>query len=190
MNQNPSICLKVAAFSAMLAVTAGFCFAQSKTYIHTDIGSERMLASPDVAFAIKAAQNGTAEIKLGQLAVSRSATSAVKEFGQRMIEDHTEANDRLKEIAKQQSITLPTNMNARDEAQYIKLQALSGVRFDQAYIKTMVKDHEGDIRAFQKEVKSGKDPVIKSFAAQTLPMLQEHLNAARTADADVMSSGS
>jgi putative membrane protein len=180
----------VVAFAAMLTVPAILCSAQSKTNIYRDTGSERMLATPDVAFAINAAQSGTAEIKMGQLALSKSANPAVRKFGQQMIDDHTKANDRLKEIARQQSITLPANMKAKDQARYIKLQTLFGVRFDQAYIKAMLKDHEDDIKAFRKEVKSGKDPAIESFAAQTLPMLQEHLSAAKAVDAEVMSSGS
>jgi len=59
------------------------------------------------------------------------------------------------------------------------LQKLNGDAFDKAFVKQIVKDHQKDIKYFEKEQNSLKDPQLKSFARQTLPVLQEHLQMAQ-----------
>lgn len=143
---------------------------------HMDSGSQKMLSSADTTFAMRAAQGGTAEVQLGQLAAQRASNPEVKAFGQHMVDDHSKANDNLKSIAQSENMTLPTSLNGKDQAEYTKLQGLSGADFDREYVKFMVKDHEEDIKEFQKQVSKGKDPRMKAFAQQTLPTLQEHLS--------------
>ncbi|MGB2628236.1 MAG: DUF4142 domain-containing protein [Candidatus Acidiferrum sp.] len=142
----------------------------------------------DSQFAIKAAQGGLAEVQMGQLAESKGTSDAVKEFGKRMVNDHSKANEQLKKIAEKESINLPTDMNKMDQATYDRLSKLSGTDFDREYAKLMVKDHEKDVAEFQKESHSGKDDSVKNFAAQTLPTLQEHLQLARQMDKSAMSA--
>jgi putative membrane protein len=133
----------------------------------------------DSDFAKEAAQGGMAEVKLGQLAQDKGTSDAVKEFGKRMVDDHSAANDKLKTIAQQESMNLPTNISKKDQATYDKLSKLSGDAFDRAYARDMVKDHQDDIAAFRQESSNGQDPQIKSFASDTLPTLQDHLKMAR-----------
>lgn len=147
--------------------------------------SANRLANPDSTFAMKAAQGGMAEVRLGQLATQNASNPDVKTFGQRMIDDHTKANDRLKAIAEQKGLTLPANIDAKDQATYDRLSKLRGAEFDRAYTSDMVKDHREDIAEFEKEANAGNDPDIKGFAAETLPTLREHLKLAEKADAEV-----
>lgn len=149
--------------------------AQNASGDHIDTGANQMLKSPDKAFAIRAAQGGAAEVKMGKLASEKASDPDVKAFGQQMADDHTTANDQLTSVAKQENMTLPSNLTAKDEAMYNRLEKLSGVAFDKAYVADMLKDHEADVKEFQKEAHSGQDAAIKNFAAQTLPVLQEHL---------------
>src|SRR5215510_12278200 len=83
-----------------------------------------------------------------------------------MTDDHTKAGEQLKEGARSLDITLPSELNSVDQAQYDELSKLSGPEFDQAYMQTMVKDHEKDVAEFKQEATSGKNPAIKNFAAQ------------------------
>jgi len=149
--------------------------------------SANRLTSGDTTFANKAAQGGMAEVKLGELAKDKASAQAVKDFGQRMIDDHTKANDELKEIAGKKSMTLPTSLDAKDQATYDRLSNLSGVAFDKAYMRDMVSDHRADINEFRRESNSGTDPDIKAFAAKTLPTLEEHLKMAQSTDTEVKS---
>lgn len=150
-----------------------------------DSGSSKMMKSGDTKFATAAAQGGMAEVQLGQLAVQKATDPDVKAFGQHMVDDHSKANDQLKEVASKAGLTVPTTLNAKDQALLTKLQNLSGAQFDKAYITAMVKDHMTDVREFQKESSSGADPGLKDFASKTLPTLQSHLEMAKSAAAKV-----
>ncbi len=173
---------KMAAGTAALALCSVALLAQntSTSSQHMDAGSNKMMKSADMTFAMKAAQGGMAEVQLGQLATTKASDPDVKAFGQRMVDDHTKANDQLKSIAQNDNMTLPTSLDAKDQAEYTKLQALSGADFDREYMRDMVKDHQKDVKEFQKEANDGHDPQIKGFASQTLPVLQEHLKMAET----------
>lgn len=133
----------------------------------------------DAHFAKEAAQGGMAEVKLGQLAQDKGSNDAVKSFGKRMVDDHSKAGEKLKEVASGENITLPTDISAKDQAIYDRLSKLSGSAFDRAYARDMVTDHETDVAAFQKEAHGGKNDSLKSFASETLPTLQDHLKQAK-----------
>ena len=132
----------------------------------------------DQQFAMKAAQGGMAEVQLGQLAQKNASNNSVKQFGERMVTDHSNANDQLKGLASQKNITVPISLSAKDQALYRNLSSKTGSDFDKAYITAMLKDHKEDIAEFQQEANSGSDPDIKAWAAKTLPTLQEHLRMA------------
>jgi putative membrane protein len=136
-------------------------------------------AMGDAHFAKEAAQGGMAEVKLGQLAQEKGSNDSVKNFGKRMVDDHSKAGDKLKEVASRENITLPTDISAKDQATYDRLSKLNGAAFDRAYARDMVKDHETDVAAFQKEANAGKDDSLKGFASETLPTLQDHLKQAK-----------
>lgn len=135
----------------------------------------------DTSFAKEAAEGGIAEVKLGELAQMKAVNPKVKMFAQRMITDHTNANNSLKMLAAQKNINLPGDMNSKQKSTYKTLSEKSGDAFDKAYITAMIKDHEEDIAEFQKEADSGTDADIKAFAAKTLPTLKEHLQLAKEA---------
>ena len=150
--------------------------------------SQQQLAQQDMEFAKKAAGGGMAEVKLGQLAQDKAKNDQVKQFGQRMVDDHSKANDKLKTIAQQKNIDLPQDLPEDAQQTYDELQNKSGQEFDQAYMDHMVKDHKKDIDLFQKEAQSGQDQDLKQFAEQTLPTLQEHLDLAQQTQKQVTAS--
>ena len=115
------------------------------------------------------------EVELGRLASEKASSSEVKQFGQRMVEDHGKANDELKQLATQKHVDLPAEPSAKHKATKARLEKLSGEQFDKAYVADMLKDHKKDVAAFEKQSRSAKDPDLKSFAAKTLPTLQDHL---------------
>ena len=98
-----------------------------------------------------AAEGGLAEVALGQLAVEKASSSDVKKFGQRMVDDHSKANDELKQLASQKNVDLPQDLSAKDKATKSTLEKLSGEQFDQAYMKAMVKDHKKNVTDFRRE---------------------------------------
>jgi putative membrane protein len=147
------------------------------------------LFAADDAWVMKVAKGGMAEVELGKLAAEKGSSDAVKKFGQRMVDDHSKANDELKALAESKKITLPTEIGAEEKALRDRLTKLSGSAFDQAYMKAMVDDHVKDVGEFRTESRSGKDPEVKAWAAKTLPTLEEHLKMARDTNGTVGTSG-
>ena len=131
--------------------------------------------SADEKFADAAAVGGMEEVQLGQLAAQKGASDEVRQFGQRMVDDHSKAGDDLKQVASGKGWTLPAALDANAQADVQKLSALSGDKFDKEYVGMMLKDHKKDVAEFQKESSGGADADIKSFASRTLPVIQEHL---------------
>jgi putative membrane protein len=143
----------------------------------------------DSAWVMKVAKGGMAEVELGKLATEKAASDEVKKFGQRMVDDHSKANDDLKTLAQNKKITLPADMDPKEKALRDRLSKLSGAAFDRAYMQAMLADHRQDVAEFRKEANSGKDPDVKAFAAKTLPTLEEHLKMAQQTTTAVGTSG-
>lgn len=139
----------------------------------------KKLDSSTEHFMKEAAQGGLAEVTLGQMATSQAESKEVKDFGQRMVTDHSKANEELKKLAALEGVTLPTKMDDNAQATQQRLAKLSGAAFDRAYMEEMVKDHRKDVSDFQQQASRGDDPEVKNWAAQTLPTLEKHLDLAQ-----------
>ncbi|HEX4441291.1 MAG TPA: DUF4142 domain-containing protein [Thermoanaerobaculia bacterium] len=137
------------------------------------------------SFAMKAADGGMAEVELGRLAAQKASNDRVKQFGQKMVDDHSKANNDLKAAAGQEGIELPADTSAKDKKLVQKLSGLSGAEFDKAYMDAMVKDHVEDVHEFEKAAKAPGDSPVKAFATNTLPTLKDHLQMARDIDAEL-----
>jgi putative membrane protein len=142
-------------------------------------GEQMQVAQEDADFANEAAQGGLMEVRLGELAQQQAKAEEVKQFGQRMVEDHGEANAKLMQIAEQKGIDLPEELSDDAQSTVEELQQVSGEEFDQAYMDEMVSDHEDDVAAFEDYVENAQDEDLRAFAEETLPTLQEHLEMAK-----------
>jgi putative membrane protein len=130
----------------------------------------RKLSSADKAFMMDAAKGGMMEVAMGRVAEQNATDSEVKNFGARMVKDHGKANDELKALAKEENVALPAGKEA------------GKWKSDKDYMSQMVKDHEKDLAAFQKEAKDGTDPDVKSFASKTSEVVRKHLDMAKKID--------
>jgi len=156
----------------------------SKSAGSTSSATKGSLDSADRKFIEEAAMGGMMEVELGKLAQQKAMNEDVKKFGEHMVQDHSKANDQLKQTVSAKGVQVPASMDKKHQGDIDKLGKLSGADFDKAYMKQMVSDHKKDVSEFQKAAKSAKDSDVKSFAASTLPTLQEHLKMAQaTSDA-------
>lgn len=136
-------------------------------------------SSSDKKFVKEAMQGSMAEIKLGQMAQEKASSPEVKQFGQRMVDDHTKLSSQMQPVATQMGLTPPTDLDMKHKAIQKKLEGMSGADFDKAYMKAMVKDHKKDLSEFQKEASSGKNSQVKDAAQQGSQVIQEHLQMAQ-----------
>lgn len=146
-------------------------------------------ASPDAPFIGTVSMDGLAEIELGRLAADNASSPDVRQFAQRMVDDHQRAGEALKAVAAQKDVTLAIKLDDEHRKTYDGLAALKGPAFDKAYMAHMVKAHLEAVALFQKEGKAGQDPDVQEWAAKTLPMIQEHLKAASSINARLNPAG-
>ena len=121
-------------------------------------------AMQDKAFVRKALEGGMAEVQMGQIAAEKGSSDDVKQFGQKMVTDHTQLGDQMKQVAQQIGVTPPAGLSKKDKEEVAKLQTLSGTEFDNAYIMAMVKDHKKDAEDFKSEAQQTQNPTVKQAA--------------------------
>jgi putative membrane protein len=146
------------------------------------------LSAEDRDFINKAAQGNLMEVQAGKLAAQRALAPAVKSFGDKMVSDHTAANQTLKSLADVKQMPLADAVSSEERDALGKLESLNGTEFDKAYSQMMVKDHTTDISEFEKALKKAKDPDVKAYAEQTLPTLRHHLMMANQLSSDAKKS--
>jgi putative membrane protein len=131
------------------------------------------LSAKDKSFMMKAAKGGMMEVEWGNLAARNSQNAEVKKFGNRMVTDHSKANEELMALAREEGVKLPS-------------EKPSGKwKSDKDYMDMMVKDHEKDLAEFQDEAKNGSDPDLKKFADKTSKTIQKHLKLAKETQSKV-----
>lgn len=146
------------------------------------------LSSADRNFIMKAAEGGKMEVEMGQKAAQQASNSEVKQFGQRMVDDHGKANQELMQLAQSKGISLDKS-RGKMSSKMDRMSKLTGDQFDRAYMRDMVMDHQKDVTEFEKASNSAKDPDVRAFAAKTLPTLRDHLQQARTINQSVAGGG-
>ena len=134
---------------------------------------------------MQADQTGMLEVQLGGLAVQGGSSSAVKQYGQQMIDEHTRVNQELMQLAMQKDVELPKQMSGQNKALSDRLSRLSGTSFDAAYNQAAIDTHNQAIALFQAQSQQGQDPQLKAWATQKLPNLQAHLQMVNQMLADV-----
>lgn len=143
-------------------------------------GTVTNMTPEDKEFVVKAGMGGLAEVQMGNLALQKASSADVKQFAQRMVTDHGQANQELSQLATAKGIGLPTELEGEHEAGFRHLESLSGAEFDKAYMQHMVADHEKDVAAFDKASTSATESDVKGWAGQKLPILKQHLEQAKS----------
>jgi len=164
-------------FSTILtiALVGGTVWAQQRTGDRTgDRASDQ-----DQKFVTEASASGLAEVNLSNLALKMASRREVKEFAQRMIVDHTKANEELLSVVNKKGMRASLNMPMTHRALAERLSRLTGEDFDRTYMQQMLKDHEDAVKLFESESRSGQDADLKALASKTLPTLKMHLEMAR-----------
>jgi putative membrane protein len=165
--------------AACVVLTPGSLLAQD-TSTNAPKAEQGRVASRDTRFLNDAAQSNLMEEQLGRLVAEKSANASIKQFGQKLVQDHSAANQQLAQIAQNKSVTLPTQLDRRHERAIDRLKALSGNEFDRTFLRDTIRDHERDVREMERESKSGTDSQFKEYASTQLPIIQQHLSQARS----------
>src|SRR5262244_3615869 len=151
---NRTTAMLAVAMAGTLAATGAM--AQSKP---VDKASQKFISS--------AIQGDIAEVDFGKLAQEKGQSDAIKQYGAMLVKDHGDHKTKAEQVASELGVEPPTGSSIMQKATYAKLKLLSGAMFDRSFAKSMVKDHEEDIKEYKKE--SSKDDAAGRLAKDTLP---------------------
>lgn len=190
--------MKKSTFSAALLLSAGFLFSCNNANEGTTTTGDtattgtgtganttgttattNQLNESDRTFVMDAAAGGMMEVEAGRLAQQNASNPQVKAFGEKMVQDHTNANNELMSIASAKNVTVPDSLPAKHREHLEAMRKMTGKAFDRHYMDMMVNDHKETVNKFQVNANNAQDPELKAFAAKTLPVLRAHMDSAQ-----------
>jgi putative membrane protein len=129
----------------------------------------------DQSFVTQTLSNSAAEAEMSQLAAQKSPSPDVKQYGQKMVQIHSQLSQQLQPIAQMLGVKADQKPSKKDKKEIEQLKTLNGPAFDQEYIKAMVKDQKHDVKSFKDEQSAAQSPTIKKAAQMDEPVLSQHL---------------
>lgn len=138
------------------------------------------VSKDDIEFLGKAAQADMTEIQAAAIASSRGLTVETKTYANQMTTDHSENSNDLRALAANKGVMLPTRLDSKHQGELDDLQKVDATKFDSAYAEAMEKGHKDAVDLYQKVAKKSKDADIRSFASANLPVIQQHLDSAKS----------
>lgn len=149
-----------------------------RTGVNSAIG-----VSPSTAdFVKEAAIGGMFEVEASKIAAQKAPDQATKQFANMMVQDHTKANGELKSKATAAKINVPAALDKSHQDKLAKMKSQNPADFTKNYHSTMLSDHKDTVSLFERYAKGGDNASIKTWAGQTLPTLQHHLQMAQDLD--------
>jgi putative membrane protein len=134
----------------------------------------------DQTFLKDVIQSNIGEVGLAKLAMAKSQNEDLKEYAETLNEDHTKSMEQAIEIAQSMGITPPTDPKPEGLRAHDMMANASGREFDHHFLSHMIESHTKAIAEFGAHAKTGlADSKVKEFAEDTLPTLEEHLEAAK-----------
>jgi putative membrane protein len=144
------------------------------------LAQTKRATNADRAFMRMAAEADMTEAHIGQMAESQASQSQVKDFGQMLDRDHTDAYQQLTALAAKTGDSIPKGIDIRKEAAVEQLIKLKGKQFDRRFLQEEIRDHQKALAAFKREAQHGQDPDVKAYASKMIPVLEGHLHQAET----------
>jgi putative membrane protein len=181
MDNEKKIMLAIAVYAAIMvmvfhsaAVNAQFDDPVRNAIAINEKGSVPVVAEEVEDFLLKSADARMMDAQVGLLAVEKSEKSAIRDFGQRIMKDHSLLLEKIKNLARQRDIYLPDQLSARKVGDHRNLSQENGQDFDKTFIKIIIADHERDVKLFKKAAQCN-DPEVSAFAKRYLPLIQSDL---------------
>jgi putative membrane protein len=141
--------------------------------------------SADAAFIRRAAADNLLEVRLGELAQHQATNPMVQKFGERMVIDHGKLEKQWTDLASKHGMPLKATLGSKDQRKVGRLEQAKGATFDREYMIAMIKGHEKNAKKLEAEVDSARSEPVQKMAAYALPIVREHLLAARAAAKEV-----
>jgi len=146
-----------------------------------DMGVTAEAPKPTADFIAAAAASDMYEIEAGKLAAEKGSTQAIKDFGAMLQTDHKSSTAQLKAAVADTTTTMPVaEMTAEQKDMIDALKAASGAAFDKAFLDQQVTAHGKALDMLNAYAAGGTDDPIKQFATKVTPVVQGHLDKAKS----------
>ncbi len=181
MDNEKKIILAIAVYAAIMVMVFHSVAVDAQSLASTNAiavnenGSGISMVEDEVAdFLIKSADARMMDAQVGLLAIEKGSNSTIRDFGQRMMNDHSVLLEKIKKLAIQRNISLPDQISSRKVDVHRNLSEENGLEFDRTFIKMIIADHERDLKLFKKAAEYN-DPDVSAFAKRYLPLIQSDL---------------
>jgi len=180
MDNEKKIILAIAVYAAIMVMVFHSIEVKAQDPVKNAIAineerSHSLMVDEDVAdFLVRSADARMMYAQEGLLASRKGTDSLIREYGQRMMKDQSMLLEKIKTLATDRNVFLPSAISNRRIGGHQNLSEETGKEFDEKFIKMIVTDHERDIKLFKKATQY-KDPDVSAFAQRYLPLIQSHL---------------
>ena len=166
--------------SAALITACNNSSQSGKVNTPAEISQETQVDDDAMQFIKQAGTGGIFEQEVSKIAVEHASDPEVKNFASMMVNDHTQANQKIMKLAQEKVVNLSKGLDNAQKTELQNLAKLSGKEFDSKYMARMVNDHEKTVALFEKNGVTLRDPDVNKVAEELLPTLRNHLQSART----------
>ena len=170
----------------------------------SDVGSAASKAAsmvksdPNAEILSELHESNQTEVEMGKLAMERATTPQVKSYGQMLIRDHSSADRKVTQVARnigaQLSPPAAAGKTLKNEANHDAavremLEGKKGRDFDWNFLQAMKDDHDKDIQEMSEAQNKATNEQVKSLVREMMPKLKEHRDRADTLLSQIKSSG-
>jgi putative membrane protein len=131
--------------------------------------------TPDARFVIKTAQANLAEVQMSAWAKEHALSDEVRAFAAKVLDDHTKLADELRVLAVKESATPVADLDPKDAIEIERQKTLEPNLLDRAYMREVMKWHLREAEGFRRELDTGKDQGLRTWAARMLVQIQAHI---------------
>lgn len=147
------------------------------------VSSAQDLSDPQVAHVAVTAN--TIDVELAKLALQRAQSADVKAFARTMVDDHNGVNQQAAALAKKLNVTpasndVSTSLQKGASDARAKLEKLTGVAFDRAYMAREVEYHKAVLDAIDTLlIPTTQNGELRDLLKAVRPAIVAHLDRAQ-----------
>lgn len=165
-----------------LLLSGSTAWAAGQMHSESEYGEKRgtgALTEQERQFVIEAAKGNQGEQELGKLAQRKAQNPAVRQYGEQLAQGHTQANEKLRSIARANGIRWPDQPKEEQRELIDSLQSMQGREFDDKFLSEVEKQHKQTLDKYKEMSREASDPQLRQYVQNTIPALQRHLEMAR-----------
>lgn len=133
------------------------------------------LRAGEKAFLAKAVETARQQMRLAEVGASQADSSEVRSHALQLASDYRELHDALEALIRRKGGLAGAPAGATSET-YQKLTEKSGADFDREFVRVVAAASGQAMNLFETAAAEAKDPDVRDFAANELPILRAHRN--------------